>query len=288
MLHVLKRHPFAVKAFFRQSLVLTYALPREVLQPLLPPGLALDTYEGYGFLAIAMVQTRGLRPTFLPGALGCDFFLSGYRIFVRLGNGVSSGLRKRTALGRPSLTFAARLGLDGESAAGQVHEHGASSFRGLQILRSDTDHRWMMWAGNAFTHYRYRLCDAEVNEREGETEWNIRTPGQEADLRVTAWTGDGPAGLPAGSPFANVRDARRFAGPLPSTFDYEAETHSIIRIRGVRQDWNPRPVPVEVLQCTFLCREPFCRATPILANAFYVHDVPYRWERGIRIPLEAA
>jgi len=250
MLHLLKRHPFSVKAFFRQSLVLTYAFPSDVLQPLLPPGLALDTYGEYGFLAIALVQTKRLRPAFLPAALGRDFFLSGYRIFARLSN-------------------------------------RASSLRGLRILRSDTDHPWMVRAGNLLTHYQYRLCQAELCERPGEIEWNIRTLNQEADLHVVAHIGEAPALLPAGSPFLNFQDARRFAGPLPYTFDYEAETHSIIRIQGVRREWHPKPVAVDVLQNTFLRQEAFCRATPILANAFHVHDVPYRWERGIRSPLES-
>lgn len=138
MLHFLKRHPFPVKAFFRQSLVLTYAFPSELLQPLLPPGLALDTYDRYGFLAIALVQSQRLRPSFLPAVLGADFFLSGYRIFVRLGN-------------------------------------SASCLRGLLILRSDTNRRWMVHAGNLLTHYKYSLCQAEVSERPAEVEWNIRT-----------------------------------------------------------------------------------------------------------------
>jgi hypothetical protein len=250
MFHLLKRHPISVKAFFRQSLVLTYAFPSGILQPLLPPGLSLDTYGEYGFLAIAMVQTERLRPSFLPVALGRDFFLSGYRIFARLGN-------------------------------------RGSSLRGLRILRSDTNHQWMVTAGNLLTHYHYRLCQSELSERPGEIEWNIRTPRQEADLQVIAHIGGGPAPLPAGSPFLNLKEARKFAGPLPYTFDYEAETHSIIRIEGVRREWRPKPVTVEVLQNTFLRQEPFCRATPILANAFHVHDVPYRWNRGIRTPLES-
>ncbi len=249
MLHLLKRHPFPVTAFFNQSLVLTYAFPSEVLQPLLPPGLALDTYGEYGFLAIAMVQTERLRPNFLPAAFGRDCFLSGYRIFTRLGN-------------------------------------RGSSLRGLRILRSDTDHQWMVVAGNLLTHYQYRLCQAELSERPGEIEWSIRTPRQAADLQVIAHICDVPAPLPSGSPFLNAKDARRFAGPLPYTFDYEPETHSIIRIQGVRQEWNPNPVTVEVLQNTFLRQEPFCRATPILANAFHVRGIPYRWERGTRTPLE--
>jgi hypothetical protein len=250
MLHLLKRHPFSVKAFFRQSLVLTYAFPSHLLQPLLPPGLALDTYGEYGFLAIALVQTESLRPAFLPAALGRDFFLSGYRIFARLGN-------------------------------------GGGSVRGLRILRSDANHRWMVNAGNALTHYQYRLCQTTLSNHAGEIDWKIATPDQEADLHVIAHISDRPAQLPAGSPFLNLKDARRFAGPLPYTFDYEAQTHSIIRIQGVRQQWHPQPVAVEVLQNTFLRQEPFRRATPILANAFHVHDVAYQWKRGIRIPLEA-
>src|SRR5262245_1457495 len=83
MLHRLKRHPFPVAAHFEHCLVLAYMLPRETLTPLLPPGLELDLFEDYGFVAIAMVQTRRLRPAFLPEVFGQDFFLTGYRIFAR-------------------------------------------------------------------------------------------------------------------------------------------------------------------------------------------------------------
>jgi hypothetical protein len=250
MLAFLKRHPIPISAFFRHSLVLTYAFPREILASLLPPGLALDTYGDHGFLAIALVQTESLRPSFLPQTFGRGFFLSGYRIFTRL-------------------------------------ETPANSQRGLRILRSDTDHRWMVWAGNLLTHYHYRLCHAELTEQPDGIRWRIRTPRGQADLDVLARIESRPAALPAGSPFASAKDARRFAGPLPFTFDYEPETHSIIRIRGVRQHWNPQPVEVDVRENTFLQQEPFCRATPVLANAFHVHDVPYEWRRGVRIPLEA-
>jgi Uncharacterized conserved protein (COG2071) len=250
MFYMLKRHPFPVTAFFRQSPVLTFAFPSAVLQPLIPPGLVLDTYGEYGFLAIAMVQTERLRPTFLPSMMERDSFLSGYRIFTRM--------------------------------AGKT-----SSLRGLRILRSDTNDWWMARAGNMLTHYHYRLCQANVSERPAEITWEIRTPRQEADLLVIAHIGQDPAPLPEGSPFLSAKDARKFAGPLPYTFDYEAETNSIIRIQGTRRDWNPNPVSVEIPQNTFLRQQPFCRATPILANGFHVHHIPYRWERGVRTPLEA-
>jgi hypothetical protein len=246
MLHLLKRHPIPISAFFRHSLVLTYALPPETLEPLLPKGLVLDLFRGHAFLAIALVQTERLRPSFLPAVMGQDFFLSGYRIFTRLDN-------------------------------------AAQSKRGLRILRSDTDRRRMACAGNLLTHYNYRLCETELKTTSEELHWTIRTPRAEADIEVVARLTDGPGLLPDGSPFSNLAEARRFAGPLPYTFDYEESTDSIIGIRAIRQQWEPRPVAVDVRRNTFLEHEPFLGARPILANAFYVHDVPYRWEQGRRL-----
>lgn len=244
-MHLLRRHPIAVTAFFRHSLVLTYALPPETLAPLLPEGLVLDTFRGCAFLAIAMVETEDLRPSALPAALGRDFFLSGYRIFTRLAG-------------------------------------GAQSKRGLKILRSDADCEWMVRAGNLLTHYNYRLCRVELEECEDRIHWTVRTPQQEADLEVVADIG-APAALPEGSPFETIDEARRFAGPLPYTFEYEAQTRSIIGVLAERQKWDPRPVAVEVRRSTFFEHQPLCSARLVLANAFYVRDVPYRWQRGRRL-----
>ena len=251
MLHVLKRHPFSVSAQFGHCLVLTYAFDEGLLQPILPPGLVVDAFAGFGFVAIALVQTHRLRPAFLPEAFGMDLCLCGYRVFTRVAG-------------------------------------GAGSLRGLRILRSGTDRRLMARAGNLFTHYNYRVCEVGLQERPGEIHWSVRTPAGDADLEVVAKVNGGAVPLPAGSPFMNDKDARRFAGPLPYAFDYEAETNSLIRIRGVRPEWHPKSVAVDVRVNTFFTQEPFCRAVPVLASAFHVHDVPYRWERGTRVPLEVS
>jgi hypothetical protein len=249
MLHLLRRHPLPISAFFRHSLVLTYAVPQQVLQPLLPPGLRLDLYGDHGFLAIALVQTEGLRPAFLPRVLGQDFFLSGYRIFARF-----------------------------DMPSGRT-------LRGLRILRSDTDKRLMVTSGNLLTHYNYRKCDASLREEAGRLEVRIRTQDAEADLDVVADLTSRPAPLPPGSPFPTLVEARKFAGPLPFTFDHEKETNSIVMIEAVRGDWDPQPVQVEVRQNTFLTRPPFAGSAAVLANAFYVNALPYGWKRGVREPL---
>jgi hypothetical protein len=249
VLHWLKRHPLPIQAFFRHSLVLTYAFPRQLLEPLLPPGLVLDDYDDVGFLAVAMVETKGLRPSGLPKALGGDFFLTGYRIFARF-----------------------------PSANGP-------NLRGLRILRSDSSHPRMVRFGNLLTHYNYQQADVTLLETPDTLEIKVRSQDRQADLHVIAELNRLPAPLPEGSPFRDPRDARKFAGPLPFTFDYEKETHSIIVIEGVREKWDPHPVRVHVLKSTFFDRPPFRQASPILANAFYVANVPYRWKRGVRIAL---
>ena len=96
----LRRHPVAIQAHFHDCLTLTYAVPPAVLRPLLSPGLELDTAGGYGFVAVALVQTEALRPAGMPAALGQDFFLAGYRVFTtfRAPNGAKlpCGERART------------------------------------------------------------------------------------------------------------------------------------------------------------------------------------------------
>ncbi|MFI4878492.1 MAG: DUF2071 domain-containing protein, partial [Steroidobacterales bacterium] len=123
-LYRMRRHPFDVEAHFDFSLVLAYALPAAALEPLLPPGLELDRVGDLGLLAVALVQTRGLRPAGWPRVLGRDVFLCGYRVFARLKS-------------RPSI-------------------------RGLRIVRSDADSRVMTWSGNLFSRYGYELCSARV------------------------------------------------------------------------------------------------------------------------------
>lgn len=248
MLWRLRRHSFPVRAHFRHSAVLTYAVSPSVLRPLLPPGLEIDCYNGFGFLAIALVQTERLRPAGLPAIFGQDFFLAGYRVFVRF----------RSASGR--------------------------TLRGLRILRSSADRRLMVCAGNLLTHYNYELSRIRTEERADQLRITTRTPHAAADLDVRFDLRES-TGVPEGSPFDTIRAARRFAGPLPYTFDYEAQTNSIIVIEGRRTNWNPRLVRADVRTNRFLEQFEHAGDPPILASAFHVADVDYEWARGRREPL---
>ncbi len=242
MTHLLRRHPFEVKAHLRRSLVLAYSVPEETLEGLLLPGLTLDTHGGHGFLVVAMVETAGMRPSHVPQALGRSFFLAGYRLFVRY----------KTQSGK--------------------------SLRGLQVLRSETNSSWLLRTGNLLTHYRYVRVEPECLLTGSRYRVIVRQD-KATRLEVTADLENHT--LPCSSIFCDVKDARRFAGPMPFTFSYEKETHSVIRVEGVRQDWNPQMVAVDVPVPPDFAALNVPPEAPRLASAFYLEDVPYRWKRGI-------
>jgi hypothetical protein len=238
----LKRHPFPVAARFGKVVALSFAFPEDLLRPLLPAGLELDAYEGMGFVTVAMVWTQGLRPAFLPAPCGQSFFLAGYRIFSRLRDG------------------------DGRR------------LRGLKILRSETDKRRMVTLGNLMTGYRYRLVELDSSQDAAGFHVRTRLPSGPVTLEVTFQPED-DAPLPQGSPFPDWRTARRFAGPMPFTFSPEKDG-SFTVIEGGRDGWTPRPVRVIDWRVGLFDEEPFAGSTPVLANAFTVEEVDYRWERG--------
>ncbi|MCW3084969.1 MAG: hypothetical protein JWP12_2335 [Bacteroidetes bacterium] len=239
MLSFLKDHPFSVNAFFESSTVLTFAVPKEQLLHLLPECLELDIFnDKYGFVAMAMVQTKNLRPKGFPEFMGNDFFLIGYRIFVRYTT--SAGKR----------------------------------LRGLYILKSETDKRKMQFLGNIFTHYNYTTTDITKTILAGSTE----IKSEKSNFRIVVEHPQEYVALPAGSPFVDWKEARRFAGPLPFTFTYNKGKKEVLIIEGVRENWQPKPIKILDYKIAFL--DSLQLENPILANAFMITDTPYFWKKG--------
>lgn len=239
----LKRHPFPVSAHLERVVAVSFAFPVPLLRPLVPAPLEIDAYEGMGFVTVALVWTRKLRPAGFPVFLGQDFFLTGYRIFTRMKDETGRGLR------------------------------------GLRILRSETDKRQMTWLGNIMTGYNYHLVSPRFETNDGKARVVSTLPNGKTALDVTFDHDNREATLPEGSPFADWKTARRFAGPMPFTFSLE-KSGSVVIVEGSRQNWTPRPVTIHQWRVGLFDESPFHEAKPILANAFVVENVPYYWKRG--------
>ncbi|MFD2543528.1 DUF2071 domain-containing protein [Lacinutrix gracilariae] len=240
MFSFLKNHPFAVEAFFKSSLVLTFAVPKEEVQHLIPPCLALDTFnDKYAFVAVAMVETKDLRPKGFPKFTGNDFILTGFRIFVRYTNNKGKRLR------------------------------------GLYILKSETNKQKMKILGNIFTHYNYTTTDIKYSIKDHKKE--IASIKSDFKIELDSAIKDEVA-LPENSPFADWKEARRFAGPLPFTFTYNKKTKEVLIIEGVRHNWKPKPVKVNKYHVHFL--NTLNLKNKVLANAFITENTPYHWKKG--------
>ncbi len=212
MFNFLKNHPFPVKSFFEQSLVLTYALPIELIKSQLPPCFVPDTFnDEYGFAAVAIVKTKSLRPAMFPSFLGNDFILVGYRVFVRYTNNAGKRLR------------------------------------GLYILGSETDKVLMKTLGSIFTQYKYGITDIEFSKEGPE----LTIISQRSEVNIKAKTTP-DAILPEQSPFGNWKEARRFAGPLPFTFSYLEKNKEVLIVEGIRENWDPLPAEISTAEVGYM------------------------------------
>ncbi|HWD90846.1 MAG TPA: DUF2071 domain-containing protein [Verrucomicrobiae bacterium] len=247
----LRCHPFPVVARFERVVAVSFAFPETTLRCFVPEGLEIDTYEGLGFLTVAMVWTKKLRPAGFPEFLGQDFLLAGYRVFTRL------------------------------------REESGRRLRGLKIIRSETDKKRMVWAGNLLTAYNYRHVNVRLTESGSETTLETSLPD---GTRTAAFTFGRPGEeipLPPGSPFPDWHTARLFAGPMPFTFSPRSDGRFVV-IDGSREDWTPRPIPVTKWEVGLFQEETFRGTKPVLANAFSVEGVNYRWEKGRIVSPERA
>lgn len=239
----LKQHPFPVVAYFDRVVAVSFAFPKEALESMVPEPLEIDTYGDLGFVTVAMVWTKNLRPAGFPKCLGKDFFLSGYRIFTRL------------------------------------QDEDGRRLRGLKIIRSETDKRMMVLTGNLITRYNYRWVNVSIENEADETRVVSTRPDGTVSMDLSFNMNRADANLPANSPFPDWRTARQYAGPMPFTFSPN-DDGSVVVVEGSRQTWKPRPVEVKSWKVSFFDESPLNAYTPILANAFTVENVEYRWEKG--------
>jgi hypothetical protein len=212
-LKFLKNHPFGVQAFFNSSVVLTFAVEKEQLVGLIPPCLELDTFNNkWAFIAVAMVQTSNLRPKGFPKFMGNNFFLIGYRIFVRYTNTKNKTLR------------------------------------GLYIIKSETNKKKMELLGNIFTQYKYTTTDINLYT----TEQCRTISSKQSNFKISILPSNTDIQLPSNSPFSTWQEARKFAGPLPHTFSFNKNDNTVLIVEGLRQYWQPKPIAISDYYFQFL------------------------------------
>lgn len=106
----------------------------------------------------------------------------------------------------------------------------------------------MTFLGNLFTYYNYTTTD--ISQLSYDNFYEVSS--KHSDFFAKIKTTDTTPQLPLASPFSDWKSARRFAGPLPFTFTFDALKNEVLIIEGVREDWTPKPVEVIDYHFSFL------------------------------------
>ena len=209
-----QKNPFTVRGRIRRCWLFVYRTPAASVRALLPQQLAPVTRDGFAFWNIVVCEVGGLRPAFLPAALGIGYWHVAYRLHV------------------------------------QAQTEPGGLIEGLHFLRSDCDSPLVALAGNAFTDFRFHRAHVELSGETSGVTGRIRAPGGDADFQLNRET---PPILPPGSPFVSTGEAADWLKYKPFGIS-PAAAGSVNVVRVVRDEaaWRSRLVTVESARWEFL------------------------------------
>lgn len=233
--------PFGIKTWFEYFIVLIYSVDKEKAEAMLPYPLVHEEHNGKALMAAAFVKSKNFRPFFLPAFAGTSFNLVGYR------------------------HMAAYTKADGKT------------IRGLKIIQSGTNKKWMQRGGNELTQYKFRYNPIVIENTNGD----ITIKGDGVNILAREAPPEQEIPLPENSIFENWKYARKYGGPLLYTFEVEPENKSVIITEGSRNHWQPRPVHVLQADVDFFKNSPYAEMNPELSAAYLVKDIPYSWKKAV-------
>ncbi|MFQ5612077.1 MAG: hypothetical protein ACE5H9_08085 [Anaerolineae bacterium] len=237
-----KSAPLALTRGIVDYLILTYAFPAERLAAMLPPGRQ-PARQGRWGLVVASFATIQVP---FPDRPGLDTFRIQYGIVSRPSP-------------RPD-------GLHPE----------------IYLIRGETDFRLMERYDRLLIHYRLQAPSFLKELNQGILSLFLSgTPGH-ADARIEVDLTTPRAGLPAGSPFSSVAEARRFFEPVLGLTPVCGNV--VLGMPGPGIDF--RPVFVLGQQVQYIEDGPFGDEGR-LAGAFYLTELEHRSTAGCQIPLHA-
>ena len=232
--------PFPVKAWFDTFVVLFFSIDKNKMMEQLPYPLNPDCYKEHALLAVAIVKTKNFRPSFLPSWMGMKFNLVGYRFLS---------------------TY-------------QLNE--TKSIRGLKIIKSQTDQKFMKFFGDKLSQYKFNYNPIKIETRDD----LVIIEGEGIDIKLRVHENPSNTPLPTQSVFENWPSARKYAGPLLYTFEINMFQKQISITEGTRKNWTPKPIEVISYDLEFLKQENISSLQPMLSAAFQVTNIPYSWKKA--------
>lgn len=234
-----------------RRILANYHVEAAALDAALPGPFRPRTVDGYGVGGVCFIRLTGMRPAFLPGAVG-------------------------EAVGMASENAAHRIAVEWED--------GGEHRDGVYVPRRDTSSRLNAAFGGRLFAGEYHRARFEVSEGNNRYDVAMESTDGRANVRVAGEVADD---LPGDSVFGAVEAASTFfeegsVGYSPAGGDEEFE--------GIELDteaWSVRPLAVETVESSYFeDSDRFPPETVAFDHALLMEDIDHEWRQ--REPICAA
>lgn len=209
-----QKNPLTVVGEIDRCWLFTYRTPQEEAHALLPKPLEPITHAGHAFWNIVICHISAMRPRYIPGFVGVNYWHLAYRLYVRL------PLKQGT------------------------------SIEGLYFLRSDCNQHLMSLAGNLLTDFHFHTAPLRIQQDQNVLD--MRLLSTDAPFHARLLPGIEPR-LAAHSTFASLDEAATFLKYKPYGISLDkAGRANVVHITRNEQAWRYRLMQVESANWTFL------------------------------------
>jgi uncharacterized protein YqjF (DUF2071 family) len=246
------RLPITMKTTFQDLLLLTYAVPPELLAAQLPAYIHPYIHNGLSYISIVVGNMRGMRLGSLPEFLGTNYYQIVYRAVVCL----------RDMEGRERI--------------------------GVFFLRSDSNDPVMSYFGNRLTEFRFHYFNTgaiALFQNKQELLVSVKTADKQGDL-VAYLRNQGPADhfRPAEG-FATVTEEKNSLVQLFHAYAYDPIRAVVYDLEIERGEWSLQRLEMHDSFSAFFEEQPFSSDVAHPISHIYIQECSYVWKPMVAIPL---
>jgi hypothetical protein len=246
------RLPITMKTTYQDVLLLTYAVPPQLLAAQLPAYIHPYVHNNLSYISIVVGNMRGMRLSSVPEFLGTNYYQIVYRAVVCL----------RDLEGRERI--------------------------GVFFLRSDSNDPVMSYFGNRLTEFRFHYFQTgaiALFRRNQELLVSVESADRQGDL-VVYLHNLGPADHLQPAPgFATVAEEKSSLVQLFHAYAYDPAHEVVYDLEIERSEWFLQRLELLDAFSAFFQEQPFSVDVASPLSHLYIQECSYIWKPMVSIPV---
>lgn len=238
-----------IHGLIRRRLLVNFRVEAEVMTRYLPDRFRPKLHAGHAIAGICLIRLEGIRPRWMPAAVGLSSENAAHRIAVLW-----------------------------DDAAGQTRE-------GVYIPRRDTSSRMNHFAGGRLFPGEHHLADFSVIDESPRIDLSVRSRDGTMSVELRAREADV---LPDSSCFESLADSSSFFEGGSIGYSVTRDCCRLDGIRLETEGWRVRPLAIESVESSFFSDErAFPNGSVAFDHALIMRDHRHRWIGETDLYLEA-